>query len=99
VCHCAAAGRAINEAYRARGQPFRQERRRTDRRPLTNHREDMDELTGHVARLVEAARRAGADAADAVVMRSRHSSVSVRLGKVEATEAAESDDVSLRVFV
>lgn len=59
----------------------------------------MDELTGHVARLVEAARRAGADAADAVVARSRSTSVTVRLGKVEATQSAESDDVSLRVFV
>lgn len=57
------------------------------------------ELTDLVARLVESARRAGADAADAVVMRSRSISVSVRLGKVESTEASESDDVSLRVFV
>ena len=57
------------------------------------------ELTDHVGRLVDAAKRAGADAADAVVMRSRSVSVSVRLGKVEATEASESDDVSLRVFV
>ena len=43
--------------------------------------------------------RAGADAADAVAVRSRARGVSVRLGKVEGTEASESDDVSLRVFV
>jgi len=49
--------------------------------------------------LVEAARRAGADMADAVVVRSRANSVSVRLGKVETTQAAESDDFTLRVFV
>lgn len=52
-----------------------------------------------VAALVEAAKRAGADAADAVVMRSRSAGVSVRLGKVEGTESSESDDVSLRVFI
>lgn len=49
--------------------------------------------------LVAAAKKAGADHADAVVVRSRSSNVSVRLGKVEATEASESDDFSLRVFV
>lgn len=60
---------------------------------------DSSSLVDHVARLVEAAKREGADAADAVAVRSRSTSVSVRLGKVEGTEAAESDDVSLRVFV
>lgn len=49
--------------------------------------------------LVEAARKAGADSSDAVIVRSRSVSVSVRLGKVEATEASENDDSSLRVFV
>ncbi|MBZ9654119.1 TldD/PmbA family protein [Phyllobacterium lublinensis] len=57
------------------------------------------EFVDNAAALVEAARRAGADAADAVVIRSRSTSVSVRLGKVEATEASESDEFSLRVFV
>lgn len=61
--------------------------------------EQTRELTDHVARLVVAAMRAGADAADAVAIRSRSVSVSVRLGKVEDTEAAESDDISLRVFL
>ena len=60
---------------------------------------DSKSLTDLVERLVDAGRRAGADACDAVAVRSRSTSVSVRLGKVEATEAAESDDVSLRVFV
>lgn len=63
------------------------------------HADATHELKDHVTRLVEAAARAGADAADAVVARSRSTSISVRLGKVEATEASESDDISLRVFV
>ena len=60
---------------------------------------DNKMLTDRVQGLVEAAAKAGADAADAVAIRSRSNSVSVRLGKVESTESAESDDISLRVFV
>ncbi len=60
---------------------------------------DASRLTDRVAALVEAARRAGADAADAVAVGGRSSSVTVRQGKVEKTEASESDDMSLRVFV
>jgi PmbA protein len=60
---------------------------------------DSSVLVDLVARLVEAAKRAGADESDAVAIRSRSKGVSVRLGKVEETEAAESDDVSLRVFI
>jgi PmbA protein len=60
---------------------------------------DASKLVDRVAALVEAAKRAGADAADAVAVRGRSSSVSVRLGKVESTEASESDDISLRVFL
>ncbi|MEY9198259.1 PmbA protein [Sinorhizobium fredii] len=56
-------------------------------------------LEKRAAELVDRARQAGAEAADAVVVRGRSRSVSVRLGKVEATEASESDDFSLRVFV
>jgi PmbA protein len=62
-------------------------------------RDDAAKLTDRVAALVEAARRAGADAADAVAVRGRSTGVSVRLGKVEGTESSESEDVSLRVFV
>ncbi|MBS9719502.1 TldD/PmbA family protein [Tianweitania sp. BSSL-BM11] len=58
-----------------------------------------EKLVDQVAALVEAAKRAGADAADAVAVRGRSVGVSVRLGKVENTEASESDDISLRVFV
>ncbi|MGN6536662.1 MAG: TldD/PmbA family protein, partial [Mesorhizobium sp.] len=60
---------------------------------------DSAKLTDRVAALVEAATRAGADAADAVVVLGRSTGVSVRLGKVENTGASENEDVSLRVFV
>ncbi|MCO6186967.1 TldD/PmbA family protein [Rhizobium sp. L1K21] len=56
-------------------------------------------LLDRASQLIDLARAAGADQADAVVMRSRSNSVSVRLGKVEGTELSESDDFSLRVFV
>jgi len=64
-----------------------------------NEGPDTARLTDRVAALVEAAKRAGADAADAVAVRGRSTSVSVRLGKVESTNASEGDDVSLRIFV
>ena len=64
-----------------------------------NDTNDAAKLADRVASLVEAAKRAGADAADAVAVRGRSTSVSVRLGKVEGTEASESEDVSLRVFI
>jgi PmbA protein len=60
---------------------------------------DRNALEDQAAHLVELARRAGADEADAVVVRGRSTSVTVRLGKVEETAASESDDFSLRVFV
>jgi len=58
-----------------------------------------EELLDKAAALVEAAGKAGAERCDAVVARGRSASVSVRLGKVEGTEASESDSFSLRVFV
>lgn len=64
-----------------------------------NDAADAARLTDQVAALVEAAKKAGADAADAVAVRGRSTSVSVRLGKVESTNSSEGDDVSLRVFV
>lgn len=60
---------------------------------------DSETLLSRAAHLIDLAKAAGADQADAVVVRSRSRSVSVRLGKVEGTEASESDDFSLRVFV
>lgn len=60
---------------------------------------DSAALLSRASELIDLAKAAGADAADAVVVRSRSRSVSVRLGKVEGTEASESDDFALRVFV
>ncbi len=60
---------------------------------------DSASLLARASELIDLAKAAGADQADAVVVRSRSRSVSVRLGKVEGTEASESDDFSLRVFV
>ena len=64
-----------------------------------NDAPDAARLTDRVAALVEAAKKAGADAADAVAVRGRSTSVSIRLGKVESTNSSEGDDVSLRVFI
>ena len=58
-----------------------------------------EELLDRATKLVEEARKAGADRCDAVVARGRSTSVSVRLCKVEGTEASESDSFSLRVFI
>ena len=60
---------------------------------------DQSALADLAERLVAAARRAGADAADAVAVRSVSSSVEVRNGEVEGSERAEGDDVGLRVLV
>jgi PmbA protein len=49
--------------------------------------------------LIDAARKAGADAADALYIEGVSSSVSYRLGKLEDVERAESYDLGLRVFV
>ncbi|QRM56833.1 TldD/PmbA family protein [Sinorhizobium sp. BG8] len=60
---------------------------------------DSESLLSRASELIDRAVAAGADAADAVVVRGHSRSVTVRLGKVEGTEASESDDFSLRVFV
>ena len=60
---------------------------------------DQTALSKLAERLVEAARRAGADAADAVAVRSMSLGVGVREGAVDQSERSESDDVGLRVFV
>ena len=56
------------------------------------------ELLETAGRLIDAARKAGATAADAVVAERRSKSVSVRNGTVESTESADSGSFSLRVF-
>jgi len=49
--------------------------------------------------LLDAARKVGADAADALYVEGVSSSVSYRLGKLEDVERSESYDLGLRVFV
>jgi PmbA protein len=60
---------------------------------------DQTPLVDRAERLVKAARAAGADAADAVAVRSLSLSVEVRDGAVEESESAEGDDLGLRVLV
>src|ERR1700678_2847996 len=60
---------------------------------------DQSALSTLAQRLVEAARRAGADAADAVAVRGISQGVEVRDGRVEESERSEGDDVGLRVLV
>jgi PmbA protein len=60
---------------------------------------DQSALTALAERLVKAARAAGADAADAVAMRSVSQSVDVRDGAVEESQRAEGNDMGLRVLV
>jgi PmbA protein len=59
---------------------------------------DQSTLTDLAEQLVSAAKRAGADAADAIAVRSVSLSVEVREGNVEDSERAEGDDVGLRVL-
>ena len=49
--------------------------------------------------LIDAAKRAGADAADALYVENLSASVSYRLGKLEDVERSESADLGLRVFL
>src|SRR5260370_41701636 len=60
---------------------------------------DQSALSTLAQRLVEAARRAGADAADAVAVRGASQGVEGRDGRVEESERSEGDDVGLRVLV
>ena len=60
---------------------------------------DQSALTDLAQRLVEAAKRAGADAADAIAVRGISQSVEIRDGNVEESERAEGDDVGLRVLI
>jgi PmbA protein len=60
---------------------------------------DQSDLTELAERLVGAARKAGADQADALAVRSISLAVEVRDGAVEESERSEGDDLGLRVIV
>ncbi|QXM23320.1 TldD/PmbA family protein [Elioraea tepida] len=59
----------------------------------------LPDRLGLLADLVAAAKRAGADSADALLIEGASLSVQRRLGQTEAVERAESRDLGLRVFV
>jgi PmbA protein len=60
---------------------------------------DQSDLADLAERLVAAARRAGADQADALAVRSISLAVEVRDGAIEESERSEGDDLGLRVIV
>jgi PmbA protein len=61
--------------------------------------EEQNRLLNLAEELLAAARHAGADAADVIAVTGRALSVSCRLGKIEATDRADGEDLGLRVFV
>lgn len=64
------------------------------------HDTDLTKALAPVANaLLKAARGAGADAADAIVIEGRSISIDVRKGGLEQAERAEGFDIGLRVFV
>ena len=58
-----------------------------------------DQARDRAAALIDLARRAGADAADAIYAGQESESVQVRLGALEDVERSESEHLDLRVFV
>jgi PmbA protein len=60
---------------------------------------DPDDTIDFLSDLLARARKAGADAADALLVESSGQSATWRLGKLENVERAESSDLGLRVFV
>jgi PmbA protein len=59
----------------------------------------VSDAQSRTADLIAAARRAGADAADALYLGNGSTQVSVRLGKLEDVDRSESEEIGLRVFV
>ncbi|MHC0052283.1 TldD/PmbA family protein [Actibacterium sp. D379-3] len=58
-----------------------------------------DTLSSLTAQLLDAARRAGADAADAMAVEGTSLSIDVRGGKLEQAERSEGTDIGLRVMI
>lgn len=59
----------------------------------------IEEAQKRAEKLVDAARRAGADAADALYVGNASTQVSVRLGALEDVERSEGEEIGLRVFI
>ncbi|WP_300304463.1 TldD/PmbA family protein [Ferrovibrio sp.] len=66
---------------------------------MSDARQRAVEAQSLIADLIKAARKAGADAADAIYHESRSLSAGVRLGQPEDVESSESRDLGLRVLV
>jgi PmbA protein len=59
----------------------------------------LEEAQSRAQDLVSAARRAGADAADAIYACNASTTVAVRLGALEDVERSEGEEIGLRVFI
>ena len=59
----------------------------------------ISEAEGRTADLVAAAKKAGADAADALYVCNASTQISVRLGELEDVERSEGEEIGLRLFV
>ena len=59
----------------------------------------LEEAQSRAQDLVSAARKAGADAADAIYACNASTNVSVRLGALEDVERSEGEEIGLRVFI
>jgi PmbA protein len=59
----------------------------------------LEEAQSRAEHLIAAARRGGADAADALYAGGASTTVAVRLGQLEDVERSESEEIGLRVFV
>ena len=59
----------------------------------------VEQAQSQVADLIAAAKRAGADAGDAMYVCNAATQVQIRLGQLEDVERAEGEDIGLRVFI
>ncbi|TAK17250.1 MAG: TldD/PmbA family protein, partial [Rhizorhabdus sp.] len=59
----------------------------------------LSEAESRTADLVAAARKAGADAADALYVCNNSTQISIRLGALEDVERSEGEEIGLRLFV
>lgn len=66
---------------------------------MTNKKDLSAQYLEKLDYLISAAKKAGADASDAIIYSGQSESVSWRLGKLEDVERSESADLGLRVFV
>lgn len=66
---------------------------------MANKKDVQEQYLEKLDYLIKAAKKAGADACDAIIYSGQSESVSWRLGKLEDVERSESADLGLRVFV